>query len=303
MNRGPAACLRESSDSRCLEIPRRDGVSRKNAHKGAGHNACKIRNDCKQNVRFLHASPVSVSEKAYKKGLCQTATMSETFSDQQEMRRRFIAGISVVSIGSFAPAAAESTSANRSVASSEYLLAPGLIHLNTASLGAIPKVVLDRTLAAWRELESSPVLMAHGKDENTVSSAAERVRDRAATLLGCDPDELLITRGTTDAMRWSAGERVLTTNREHDGGGLCWTYVAQRHGVIVDRIAISLDEHDSAAIVERFAAAITPATRRNCASSARHPVFRPLQSLHASCRTTSIARRFATQSSPGIRSS
>jgi selenocysteine lyase/cysteine desulfurase len=194
--------------------------------------------------------------------------MSETFSDQQEMRRRFIAGISLASIGSFAPAAAESTSASPSAASSEYLLSPGLIHLNTASLGASPRVVLDRTLAAWRELESSPVLMAYGKDESTVLSAAERVRDRAATLLGCDPDELLITRGTTDAMntvaqgmRWSAGERVLTTNREHDGGGLCWTYIAQRHGVIVDRITISLDAHDSAGIVERFAAAITPATR------------------------------------------
>ena len=81
------------------------------------------------------------------------------------MRRRFIAGISVASIGSFAPAAAESTSASPSAASSEYLLSP----------------VLDRTLAAWRELESSPVLMAYGKDESTVLSGG-----RTGTRLRCN---------------------------------------------------------------------------------------------------------------------
>src|SRR6185436_17145360 len=90
----------------------------------------------------------------------------------------------------------------------------------------------------------------------------------AARFLGCELDELLITRCTTDAMsivaqgmRWIAGERVLTTDLEHDGGSLCWAYIAQHHGVVVDRIPIALDEHDDAAIVRRFAAAITPATR------------------------------------------
>jgi selenocysteine lyase/cysteine desulfurase len=147
-------------------------------------------------------------------------------------------------------------------------LSPGLIHLNTASLGATPRAVLDRTIAAWRELETSPVFMAYGKAENNMLSAVERVRKRAASFLGCEQDELLMTRCTTDAMsivaqgmRWTAGERVLTTDREHDGGSLCWAYIAQRHGVVVDQIAISLDEHDSDAIVRRFAAAITPATR------------------------------------------
>jgi selenocysteine lyase/cysteine desulfurase len=151
---------------------------------------------------------------------------------------------------------------------SDYLLASGLIHLNTASLGATPRVVLDRTLQAWRELESRPVQMAYYQTEDTVLSAAERVRERAAGFLGCDPDELLITRCTTDAMntvaqgmRWSAGDRVLTTDQEHHGGSTCWAYQTQRHGAVLDQVAIALGEHDSAAIVQRFAEAITPATR------------------------------------------
>ena len=193
-----------------------------------------------------------------------------------DSRRRFIAGLGAASIGSFTRAAVEPNNSGAASSpahtgqdlSSQYLLAPGLIHLNTASLGATPRVVLDRTLAAWRELESSPVLMAYGNAENTVLSAVERVRKRAAGFLGCEQDELLITRCTTDAMntvaqgmRWNAGDRVLTTDREHDGGSLCWAYIAQRHGVVVDQIPIAIDEHETATIVRRFAAAITPATR------------------------------------------
>ena len=193
-----------------------------------------------------------------------------------DSRRGFIAGLGITSIAGFAhaadqpnpSAAAPSLAPAGQAPSSEYLLSPGLIHLNTASLGATPRVVLDRTVAAWRELESSPVLMAYGNGENTMLSAVERVRKRAARFIGCEQDELLITRCTTDAMsivaqgmRWTAGDRVLTTDREHDGGSLCWAYIAQRHGVVVDRIPIALDEPESAAIVRRFAAAITPATR------------------------------------------
>ena len=193
-----------------------------------------------------------------------------------DSRRWFIAGLGAASVGSFAHAAAEPNNSRATPSlvpagqdhSSEYLLAPSVIHLNTASLGATPRVVLDRTIQAWRELEASPVVMAYGNAENTVLSAVERVRERAARFLGCEKDELLITRCTTDAMsivaqgmRWTAGERVLTTDLEHDGGSLCWAYIARRHGVVVDRIPIAIDEHESASIVRRFAAAITPATR------------------------------------------
>jgi selenocysteine lyase/cysteine desulfurase len=105
-----------------------------------------------------------------------------------DSRRRFIAGLGAASIGGFAHAAVEPNNSGTAASdlpagqdvSSEYLLSPGLIHLNTASLGATPRVVLDRTMAAWRELESSPVLMAYGNAEDTVLSEVEAVRKRAA---------------------------------------------------------------------------------------------------------------------------
>ena len=181
-------------------------------------------------------------------------------------RRRFIAGLGAASMMGWTHA--KTSEHGESESSADYLLPRGIIHLNTASLGATRRSVLDRVSAAWKELESDPVRMAYGRTEGTVSSAAEHVRERAAAFLGCDMDELLITRCTTDGMNtvaqgmnWTAGDRVLTTDQEHHGGNLCWVYQTQRRGVVLDRIAIAPDEDDGAAIVRRFAEAITPATR------------------------------------------
>lgn len=197
-------------------------------------------------------------------------------SNPSRSRRQFISGLGAASFGGLGCAAVRDNrrdgsappAATSHVEPSDYLLSPGTIHLNTASLGATPRAVLDRVTQAWKELESDPVTMAYGKTEQTVLSAAERVRRSAAEFLGCDQDELLITRCTTDGMNtvaqgmnWTAGDRVLTTDQEHHGGNLCWVYQTQRRGVVLDVVAIARDEHDSAAIVRRFAAAITPATR------------------------------------------
>jgi selenocysteine lyase/cysteine desulfurase len=164
--------------------------------------------------------------------------------------------------------AQESTLVTRrpDAARAPYLLAPGLTYLNTASLGPTPRTVLDRTLAAWRELESNPVYMAYGDGPALVE--ADRTRALAARLLGCTADELLITRSTTDAMnsvaqaaRLAPGDRILTTDQEHEGGSLGWRYRVRRDGVHIDEVPIAPTDHDADAIVGRIAAALTPATR------------------------------------------
>jgi selenocysteine lyase/cysteine desulfurase len=78
----------------------------------------------------------------------------------------------------------------------------------------------------------------------------------------------MITRGTTDGMntlaggiRLASGDRILTTDQEHEGGEACWQHRARRDGLQIDRIAIAPEERDTGAILRRFAAAITPATR------------------------------------------
>lgn len=59
------------------------------------------------------------------------------------------------------------------VEGAEYMLAPGLIYLNTGSLGPTPRSIFDEVLKAWADLEMNPVSKAYG---GTVNTPAEKTR-------------------------------------------------------------------------------------------------------------------------------
>ena len=146
----------------------------------------------------------------------------------------------------------------------DYLFTPGLVYLQTGSLGPTPRPVIERTIDAWKELELDPVRIGYGQDE----VAMDGVRAQAATFLGCKTEEMVLTRSTTDGMNWVAqgvslasGDRILTTDQEHPGGRVCWDYVARRYGAAIDVVVIPPGENDAGAIIDRFARQITPRTR------------------------------------------
>lgn len=147
-------------------------------------------------------------------------------------------------------------------------LARAFIHLNTASAGPTPERVLARAIDAWRRIEADPVRMSYSPEPDSVVSAADGVRAKAAALTGCTPDEILLTRGTTHGIttvahgiRLKQGDHVLLTDQEHEGGETGWLHRANRDGVIIDRINIPIGDSDTAAILRRFEAGIGPRTR------------------------------------------
>lgn len=186
-------------------------------------------------------------------------------------RRTFLSSLGALSVaGLMAPQAYAQGGGQKPpvprglAAPDDMLLEPGLVYLQTGSLGPSPRQVLERTMAVWKELELNPAAQGYGPLE----VAMEGVRARAATFIGCKTDELVLTNCTTEGMNWvaqglafSPGERVLTTDQEHPGGRVCWEYVARRFGVALDVVAIPPGENDPQAIVERFATLITPRTR------------------------------------------
>ena len=146
----------------------------------------------------------------------------------------------------------------------DFAFAPGLVYLQTGSMGPTPRPVMERTIAAWKQLELDPVAYGYGEQEH----AMDEVRAKAAAFLNCKTDELVMTRSTTEGMNWvaqgltlGASDHVLTTDQEHPGGRVCWDYVVRRYGVTLDVVAIPPGENDAGAIVDRMAKAITPRTR------------------------------------------
>jgi cysteine desulfurase/selenocysteine lyase len=196
-------------------------------------------------------------------------------SEPQRTRRAFIASIGALSAaGLVGRGAADGASGEQGAGGSvrhgialgdgDFAFAPGLVFLQTGSLGPSPRPVIDRAVAAWNELQRDPSYYGYG----ALEQGMEGVRAKAAAFLGCQTDELVITTSTTAGMNWTAqglalaaGDRVVTTDQEHPGGRVCWDYVARRSGVALDVVAITPDEYDAGRIVERFAKAITPRTR------------------------------------------
>jgi selenocysteine lyase/cysteine desulfurase len=156
----------------------------------------------------------------------------------------------------------------------DLLLAPGLIHLQTGGVGAMPRPVLEAMQAAELEVESDPARETYGPG----MSRLEMVRAKAAALVNAaGAEDIVLTTSTTQGMfllaqglKLTYGDHVLTTDHEHPGGRLGWEWAARRYHIEVDAIPIAPDETDPQAIVERFADRILPRTR---AISISHVLF------------------------------
>jgi selenocysteine lyase/cysteine desulfurase len=184
-------------------------------------------------------------------------------------RRELLAGLTggalLMSGDSFAWSEGVNSEA-RPAGNSEYMFEPGLNYLNTAALGPTPRTVLDKVLKAWYELELNPVMMAYAN--GAVHVATDHAREQVAALIGCTADELLITRSATEAMSSIAlglnldrGDRVLTTDVEHEGGSVGWEYLKRRRGINIDLVSIAPGDFDTKAIISRFEQAITDRTK------------------------------------------
>jgi selenocysteine lyase/cysteine desulfurase len=147
----------------------------------------------------------------------------------------------------------------------DLLLAPGLVHLQTGGVGAMPRPVFEAMRAAEVEVEADPARETYGPG----MSHLEKVRAKAAALVNAGgAEDIFLTTSATQAMflvaqglNFTHGDHVLTTDHEHPGGRLGWEWAARRYHIEVDAIPIAPGETDPRAIVERFADRILPRTR------------------------------------------
>ena len=116
-------------------------------------------------------------------------------------RRKFLSSLSAGAAGGFLintltpfSSPARSTSF---LSGNEFLFEPGLIYLNSGTLGPCRKETIEATKKAWEELETLP-LKYYGRWG--AEELAEKTRRTAARFLGCDISEIVITNSTTNGM-------------------------------------------------------------------------------------------------------
>jgi len=110
----------------------------------------------------------------------------------------------------------------------EFLLPPDRIYLNNGTLGPSPRVVVDAVAEHTRRVAATyPPGVAWDDLKRSVSA-----------LVGGDPEGLVFPGNTTEAMCFvanglelAAGDEVVTTDHEHNGGLEPWKLQSARRGV------------------------------------------------------------------------
>jgi selenocysteine lyase/cysteine desulfurase len=144
-----------------------------------------------------------------------------------------------------------------------FALDPGIVYLNNGSLGPPPLAVLKTLEEASHELASNPTEKMWGP----VGSRVEEVRTKVASLLGAGPDDIALTRNTTEGISTVgmglglvAGDEVITTDQEHPGGAGVWQFLETR-GIQRVTLPVPLPPAGFDGFLEKLEAAITAKTK------------------------------------------
>lgn len=149
-----------------------------------------------------------------------------------------------------------------------YSLGDGVVYVNHASIGTVPKAVQASHRRYLELCESNPWLHMWGE---AWKGPLESVRAQAAASLGCGADEISFSHNTTEVFNLLAqglplaeGDEVLFSSLNHSGASVCWDHAGGRRGYTVRRFdfpvrdAASMTEDD---VVACHLDAIRPETR------------------------------------------
>jgi len=140
----------------------------------------------------------------------------------------------------------------------------GLIYLNAANVCPASKEVLQVHASYLKDFQSDPSFQNRDKYEKLTEDA----RAKIAALMGASPDEIAITRNTSEAtntvvngLDLSAGDEIVITAHNHPSNNDSWKVRAKRHGWKVIELPVPVPATSRQALVEAFDAAVTPRTR------------------------------------------
>lgn len=138
------------------------------------------------------------------------------------------------------------------------------INLNSGSVSPAPRSVQKAMHSYWDIINMSP---SYYVDE-ILGPRIEVVRRRLAATFGCDPEELAITRNTSEAMeivqlgiRLERGDEILTTTQDYPRMLTTWRQRERRDGVVLKTVPFSTPPSNPENLVGLIAEHITPRTK------------------------------------------
>jgi len=146
----------------------------------------------------------------------------------------------------------------------QYRLTGDYINLENGYYSMQAQPVLDAFIAHVREInvEASHYLRTRQYDDKLA------VRTRLATLAGCSPDELIITRNTTESLDtvisgfdWKPGDEAVMAEQDYGAMLDMFKLQARRYGMINRVVSLPMHPSSDDEIVRLYESVITPKTR------------------------------------------
>ncbi len=146
----------------------------------------------------------------------------------------------------------------------QFPLAPGLILMNAANLCPSPFPVQEAVFELTRDVDADASFQNRAK----FGELRERSRAALAAYLGADPDEIAITRNTSESnntvlngLELGNGDEVVIWDQNHPTNNVSWDVRAERWGYAVKRVTTPPAPSTADELIAAFEAAITPRTR------------------------------------------
>jgi len=144
-----------------------------------------------------------------------------------------------------------------------FLFQDGVIMMNNGTVGPMPQPVFN-TLIKYFKLQCTNPFDVYA----FIPRKKEEVRSRMAKFINASPEEVVITRNTTEGLNFVAngldleeGDEVLLSSMEHPGGIHPWKLKEKRYGIKIREVPIGLPPKNVDEIVDAFQKAITPRTK------------------------------------------
>lgn len=145
-----------------------------------------------------------------------------------------------------------------------YRLKPDFINLENGYYNFIPEQVLERFIEHVREVNyHGSWYMRKKKVEDKKAMAA-----KLAAVAGCSPDELIVTRNTTESLDmiiggldWNPGDEAVYAEQDYGSMRDMFSQVAKRYGVVNKVVSVPNHPESDEEIVNLYASAITEKTK------------------------------------------
>jgi selenocysteine lyase/cysteine desulfurase len=145
-----------------------------------------------------------------------------------------------------------------------YRLKPDYINLENGYYNFIPEQVLERFIEHVREVNYQGSWYMRTKQvENKKAMAA-----KLAAVAGCTPDELIITRNTTESLdmiigglNWNPGDEAVMAEQDYGAMRDMFSQVSKRYGVINKVVSVPNHPESDEEIVNLYQSVITDKTK------------------------------------------